>query len=250
MIPRLRRGAGPSVTAVAVPNQEVNTIVPLEAIVGGMMADRVIVVRDVTIDATRLPRVEPLSYDQADKPTRELWDEMREPPNDARPGPDVEHALFRTFMHHPVLFRVHSPFVQYLKNSTTLPVRHREIAILRSAWNCGVDDQWVNHTRIGLQCGLAQEDIDRIPAGADAPGWTAEEVTLLRAVDDLHFSCRVGDGTWAALARQYDKRQLIELLLLMGNYRTLAYVQNSVGIRPVTDTTPNIPGNRFLFPAI
>lgn len=157
--------------------------------------------------------------------------------------------MFRTFMHHPDLFRVHSPFVQYLKNSTTLPLRHREIVILRSAWNCGSDDQWVNHTEIGLVSGLSQDDIDRIPAGAGAPGWSSEEAVVLAAVDQLHLSCRVDDDTWAALARGYDERQLIELLLLAGNYRTLAYVQNTIGIRPVTGTTPNIPGNRFLFPA-
>jgi alkylhydroperoxidase family enzyme len=204
---------------------------------------------DVTLNAADMPRIEPLSYDQADKTTRDLWDQMRERWDRTQPGPDLEHPLFKTFMHHPDLFRVHSPFVQYLKNSTTLPVRHREIAILRSAWNCGVDDQWVNHTEIGLECGLSREEIDRIPVGADAPEWSAEEAALLAAVDQLHFTCRIGDDTWAALARQYHKRQLIELLLLVGNYRTLGYVQNNVGIRPVTGTTPDIAGNRFLFPA-
>ena len=69
----------------------------------------------------------------------------------------------------------------------------------------------------------------------------------LRAVDELYACCRVGDDTWAALAAMYDTSQLLEFLLLVGNYRTLSYVQNSVGIRPVTGTTPNIPGNRFLF---
>jgi alkylhydroperoxidase family enzyme len=204
---------------------------------------------DVTLNPADMPRIEPLSYDQADKATRDLWDRMRDRRDSTPPGPDVEHALFKTFMHHPDLFRVHSPFVQYLKNSTTLPVRHREMAILRSAWNCGVDDQWVNHTRIGLESDLSQEDIDRIPAGADAPGWSVEEAALLAAVDQLHFTCRIGDDTWAVLTHQYSKRQLIELLLLVGNYRTLGYVQNNVGIRPVTGTTPNIPRNRFLFPA-
>jgi alkylhydroperoxidase family enzyme len=213
------------------------------------MGDQIAGGPDVTLNPTEWPRIEPLSYDQADEPTRELWDQMREPRDNAHPGPDVEHPLFRTFMHHPDLFRVHSPFVQFLKNSTTLPVRHREIVILRSAWNCGVDDQWVNHVKVGLESGLSQEDVDRIPAGADAPDWSADEAALLAAVDQLHFTCRIGDDTWAALTRQYSTRQVIELLLLVGNYRTLAYVQNSVGIRPVTGTTPNIPGNHFLFPA-
>ena len=71
----------------------------------------------------------------------------------------------------------------------------------------------------------------------------------LRAVDELPYWCRVGDETCAALANMYNDAQLTELLVLVGNCRTLSYVQNSVGTRPVTGTSPNIPRNRFLFPA-
>src|SRR5262245_46507562 len=147
----------------------------LKPVAGGIVGEQFSGVPDVMSNSKERPRIEPLSYDRADEPARELWDQMRELRENAHHVPDVEHALFRTFMHHPDLFRVHSPFVQYLKNSTTLPVRHREMVILRSAWNCGVDDQWVNHIQIGLESGLSPEDIDRIPAGADAPDWSPEE---------------------------------------------------------------------------
>ena len=205
---------------------------------------------EVAIDISLLPRIEPLPYEEADEETRAQWDHMAAAPT-AADGPriDAQHAVFRTLIHHPDLFRVHSPYTQYLKNSTTLPGRHREIAIMRSAWNCGADDQWVNHTVIGMECGLNEGEVGQIAAGADAPGWSPFEATLIRAVDQLHHTCRVSDDTWASLAQEYDKRQLIEFLLLVGNYRSLSYIQNNVGIRPVTGTSPNIPGNRFLFPA-
>ena len=212
------------------------------------MGERMTATPKATTDVTRLPRIEPLAYEQADEKTRKVWDELRPPPGGPTHRPGVEHDLFRIGMHHPELFRVHSPFVQYLKNSTNLPVRHRELAILRSAWLGGVDDQFVNHTKIGIECGLTREEVDRIPKGPEAPGWSDEDAAVVRGVDELHSRCRIGADTWAALARQYDKRQLIEFLLLVGNYRTLSYIQNSVGIRPVTGTSPNIPGNRFQFP--
>jgi alkylhydroperoxidase family enzyme len=211
------------------------------------MGEHLTDIAEVTIDVSRMPRIPFLSYDEADEQTRELWDEMSRPADGSQPRVDNQHALFRTFMRHPELMRAHTPFVLYVKDSTNLPLRHRELAIMRSAWLCGVDDQWVNHTKIGLECGLTESEIARIPAGPDAPGWIAEEAAVLRAVDELHFACRVGDDTWSALARVYDEAQLIEFLLLVGNYRKLSYVQNSVGIRPVTGTSPNIPGNRFLF---
>jgi alkylhydroperoxidase family enzyme len=196
-------------------------------------------VTETTIDVSSLPRINPISYAEADDQTREVFDELQ------HPSPD--DVVLGTFMRNPQLTRVHSPFVRYMKDSTCLPVRHREIAILRSAWNCGADYQWAMHNQIGLACGLFQDEIDRVAAGPESPGWSPEERSVLSAVDELHLNCRISDETWAMLARQYDERQLIEFLVLVGNYRTIAYVMNGVGIRPPSGDSPDLPGNRFLF---
>jgi alkylhydroperoxidase family enzyme len=212
------------------------------------MTTHMIPVPEPTIDVTKLPRIKPLSYNTVDAETKRAWEEVRPPPGGPRHRPDTEHDFFRVRMHSPDLMRVQAPFVQYVKNSEVLPVRHRELAILRAAWLGGVDDQFVNHSKIGIESGLTRDEVERVPAGANASGWSVQDAAVLRAVDELHYWCRVGDETWAMLASHYDERQLVEFLVLVGNYRTLSYVQNSVGIRPVTGTSPNIPGNRFLFP--
>jgi 4-carboxymuconolactone decarboxylase len=211
------------------------------------MSEQTSDVPEITVDTSRMPRIKPLSYEEADAAQRVAWEDAEGFVKQGKPRPDTGHPMFLTFAHHPDLNKVHSPFVQYVKNSTTLPVRHRELAVMRAAWLGGVDDQYVNHTLIALECGLTQDELDRVPAGADDPGWSPEDAAVLRAVDELHYHCRVGDETWAELASMYDARQLLEFLLLVGNYRALSYIQNSVGIRPVRGTTPNIPGNRFLF---
>ena len=107
------------------------------------MGEQVVAVPEVKIDVTRMPRIPPLSYADADDKTKAVWDAMRHRPDDPRPGPDGDNVVFRTFMHNAELFKAHSPFVQHVKNGTAIPVRHRELAIMRSAWNCGADDQWV-----------------------------------------------------------------------------------------------------------
>ena len=211
------------------------------------MGEQLTAVPEGNSDVSRMPRIEPRVYEEVDETTRKTWDEMRPPPGGPTHHPGVEHDLFRIWMHHPELYRVNSPFVQYLKNSTTLPIRDRELAILRIAWHGGVDDQYVNHTKIGMDTGLTRQEIDRIPEGPGAAGWSAQDAAVLRGVDELHHWCRICDDTWAALARLYDEKQLLEFLVLVGNYRTLSFIQNSVGIRPVTGASPNIPGNRFLF---
>ena len=42
----------------------------------------------------------------------------------------------------------------------------------------------------------------------------------------------VSDATWAALATRLDEKQLIELLMLVGHYHKVAFVQNSLRFSP------------------
>ena len=110
--------------------------------------------------------------------------------------------------------------------------RERELLILRTGWNCRSAYEYGQHVLIGLRSGLAQEEIDRVPAGPDAPGWSADDAALLRAADELHADNRIGDGTWAALAARLDEQQLIEVCMLVGQYHLVAFTLNSLGVEP------------------
>jgi alkylhydroperoxidase family enzyme len=153
----------------------------------------------------------------------------------------------RTLMWNPELQEAHAGLANYLRSSTCLPRRDREIAILRQAWDGGADYQWAMHAEMALDAGLTSDEIGHIPAGPDSGVWAPHEAAIIRAVDELDASCRVSDDTWNALAAHYDERQMIELLVLVGNYRLLAYVFNAVGIPPPGGKSPDLPGNAFLF---
>jgi alkylhydroperoxidase family enzyme len=83
---------------------------------------------------------------------------------------------------------------------------------------------------IGMREGLSREEIDRVPAGPAAEGWSELEAALLRAADELHADVRVSDDTWAALARSYSEVQLIEAVMLVGHYRMVAGALESFGV--------------------
>ena len=78
----------------------------------------------------------------------------------------------------------------------------------------------------------------RITAGPDAPGWQSFDASLVRAVDELHDEGTLTDETWSALAERYDRRQMIEFVLVVGNYHMLSYVMNAFRIEP----EPHWPG--------
>ena len=173
-----------------------------------------------------MPRIDPLK--------RTEWGEDVAPILSAKPpGADAplgELNVFATLARHPELFKAWLPFGGYLLTAGTLSGRDRELLILRTAVNCGSPYEWGQHVRISLAGGIDRETIDRVPAGPDADGWTGAESALLRAADELNATAKVSDATWAALAESYDERQLIEIVMLVGQYHMVAFALNSLGV--------------------
>ena len=138
--------------------------------------------------------------------------------------------IFRTLQRHPDLHRKWLRFGGYLLGGGELPPRDRELMILRVAVRCGSSYEWGQHVRSALASDVTREEIDRVPAGPDAGGWSAHDATLLRAADELHDTSTLSDATWAALAERYDERQLIEATMLVGQYHMVAFALNAFGV--------------------
>ncbi|MHB8437155.1 MAG: carboxymuconolactone decarboxylase family protein [Acidimicrobiales bacterium] len=162
-------------------------------------------------------------------PTVERTGEIRQLLDQAKVGTGSDANIFATLVRAPGLYRRWVVFGGKLLNGK-IPPRERELMILRTAWNCRAEYEWAQHVPIGEACGLAPEEIRRIPEGPDAPGWEAFDATLLRATDELHLLYSVTDPTWAALAARYDTAQLVELPMLVGHYHLLAMTLNSLGV--------------------
>jgi alkylhydroperoxidase family enzyme len=183
------------------------------------------------------PRIPPLPPDQRDERTEELLRTLR-----AGPGPgDGDLNIFATLARHPRLLKRWSAFGGTLLYAGELPPRERELLILRTAWNCRADYEWGQHVRIGLDAGLTEDEVDRVPDGPGAAAWSAEDAALLAAADELHEEARIGDETWQALAGRLSEAQLIELCMLVGQYHLVAFALNSLGVEREDDTVPTLP---------
>jgi alkylhydroperoxidase family enzyme len=173
-------------------------------------------------------RVPPLAPSERDERTQELL------------GTLGELNIFATLAHHPRLLKRWSQFGGVLLYRGELPPRERELLILRTACNCGADYEWGQHVRIGLDAGLTAEEIDAVTAGPGDPAWSDDDVTLLRAADELHADAHIGDDTWAGLAARWTTAQLIELCMVVGQYHLVAFTLNSLGVQrePGVDGLP------------
>ena len=142
---------------------------------------------------------------------------------------------------HPALAMAYNVFGKHLLLASSLPVRPRELIVLRTSWLIRCDYEWHYHVGYGVSAGLTLEEIAAIGEGPDSPVWDGkdEDRAILRAVDELNGDGRIGDRTWAALSRFLDRHQLMDLVFTIGNYVMLSWAVSSFGI-PLEDGVDQI----------
>lgn len=167
------------------------------------------------------PRIPPLPPEERDEQARELLSGVR-----VTDAPAAN--IFATLVRHPGLFRRWLPFGGKLL-SGKLPVRDRELLILRTAVLCGAEYEWGQHRLIGLSAGISEEEVGWVRSGDG--DWEPFDAALLGAADELHADARISDDTWETLASRYDERQLIEVPMVVGHYHMVAFTLNSLGVQ-------------------
>ncbi|VWX54694.1 carboxymuconolactone decarboxylase family protein [Novosphingobium sp. 9U] len=175
------------------------------------------------------PRYTPLRLDEVSPAGQEQVDHLRSAFNipEERPFPDVSLIQLR----HPGMFKGHMALgIEIAKGA--IPARERELAVLRIAWLARAPFEWCEHIDIGQHFGVTLEEIERVIAGSDAPGWTEHEAALLRSVEEQLADYAISDATWEKLAQTYTEEQMMELPLLVGCYLLAALQLNSLKIQP------------------
>lgn len=171
------------------------------------------------------PRIKPL-------PSSEWTDEVKELMGLPQHGFDAEKVsdFLSTLVRHPGLYRRYAAFAGKLLMTGKLSARDRELAILRGGWLCRASLEWGEHIAIARKNGVTTAEIEQLIKGPDHPAWTARDRAILHSVDELHSTANISDTTWVELATHFDEMQLIELVMLIGAYQMIAYVQNALRI--------------------
>ena len=76
------------------------------------------------------------------------------------------------------------------------------------------------------------------------PCWPDDERALLAVCDALHARCDLDDATWAAARAVVSEEAMVEVLLLCGFYRTVAYLTAALRLplEPFAARFPSAPG--------
>ena len=137
-----------------------------------------------------------------------------------------------TMAQHPDLANAYHTFGKHLLLASTLPVRPRELVVLRTAWHLKCGYEWHYHVGYGLKAGLTIDEIAAVRDGPSAAIWQGkdEDRAVLTAVDELYRDSKLSDASWAELSRFYDRRQMMDLLFTIGNYVMLGWAAASMGV--------------------
>ena len=154
--------------------------------------------------------------------------------NDGRPL-----NIFLTLAKNEGLFKAFGRLGTFLLFQGTLPARHREIVILRVGWRAQSEYEFGQHTVIGQQAGLTDDEIRRL-AQPGVEGWSPDDAALVALADELCANDVVTDDTWQSLSARWSEPELLELLALAGFYRLVSGLLSSAGVA-LEATTPGWP---------
>jgi len=117
-----------------------------------------------------------------------------------------------------------------LLDGEVLSLRERELVIDRVTAKLGCEYEWGVHvTAFAKAASLTEGEI----AGTlETPpwrgSWSESELALIVAVDALHERADLSDAEFRGLAAHFRPDQILEILLLAGFYRTVAYLANGL----------------------
>ena len=112
----------------------------------------------------------------------------------------------------PVLAAPKRNFTAYMQGYSSLPMRDRALCALRSAHICGARHLLPDIARCALDAGLQNSDIAMAAKGLSSPGWSKQEILILRVTEELYRKQVISPKYWQELKRIYKPQQILDLL--------------------------------------
>ncbi len=164
-----------------------------------------------------MARITPIDPADANEKVREAIDAL--PPLN----------IFRTLAHAETAFRPFLRFGGAVLTRMKLDPLVRELAILVVAREAEAEYEWIQHVAIAKHVGATDEQIEALRADAAGPFDAAQQAAIDFAKAVVH-SPRVEDELFERVRAQFDDREIVELLLAVGDYLMLARVMTVLEI--------------------
>ncbi len=158
------------------------------------------------------------------------------------PGEDVPRAgsgdardplnfdILGVLARHPKMARDFMAYNAFLLQRGELPLRLRELAVLRLAHTRRSEFFWGEHFRVATAGGLSEEDIARLARGNSE--FDGVDRLVIEATDELLTEGRARASTWQRLVDDLGTHQAMELIFVVGTYAMLAMACDTWALAP------------------
>lgn len=137
--------------------------------------------------------------------------------------------IFRMLSHAETAFRPFLRFGGAILGELELDPQLRELAILQVAADAGAEYEWVQHAEIARQVGVGDEQIAAVEARRlDDQSLGQDARAVLNFAREVVAGPRVSDATFTSVGEHFSPREIVELLLTVGNYLMLARVMTTL----------------------
>ena len=151
---------------------------------------------------------------------QQIWDHIHA----ARSGGGGPYSML---LHVPALAGYVAATEDYFRLDSALSDADREIVILAAARELGAHYPWMRHEARARQAGVPSEVIETLRAKGSIAGFAAREKLLAEIPLSLLRNHRLPDELFSRAERELDRRQLVEVIALVGHYSTIGFIANA-----------------------
>ena len=166
---------------------------------------------------------------------QEMFDKRR-----ARGG-DVINLQIATG-HSPKFARASEPMAFAIRFDATVPRKLIELTIMRTAQIVGSAYEINQHIPLIKMCGYSDAQIAALPTWQASTLFDDKERSVLGYVEQMTHGGDVDDPTFAALQKNFNSQQIVELTKTIGNYYATGLLTKALRIQVETDGRETVAG--------
>jgi alkylhydroperoxidase family enzyme len=111
-----------------------------------------------------------------------------------------------------------------------LDPRLRELVILRVGFLSGAEYEVHQHRQVASLVGVPEAQVEALAGDLDGGPFDAAELDVLRLTDALVAGVRAPEELIAPVAQRLSDSELVELLMLVGNYMLVCRLLENLGV--------------------
>jgi len=157
--------------------------------------------------------------------------------------------LFEAMAHSPAALEDLATGTECSISRSTLPLRQREILILRTLARWNARAEWDVHLVLYMSVApLSLAEVERLGGGSNFIAWSAEERLLIDVADCLRDRAELPDNLWSALSFLFSAEQCAEIVMIATQYIKIALMTRVLAIPSQQPAGPGIAFSKEVSP--